>query len=136
MPLILLKIFSLAFLVNLLWEVSHSVLYKTCLELPLPKYVKLIIKASLKDAFFITLFYLITVLIFKNFYILQNYFQLAVFVFICLLFSFFDEIISLKYKRWQYAEQMPKIFGVGLTPFLELAVTGLIIFKSIFHIAL
>lgn len=128
MFLILLKIFILAFLINLFWEVSHSVLYKTCQKMPLNNYVKIILKASLKDAFFISLFYLITALIFNNFFILQNYFQLAAFALISLTFSFIDETISLKLGRWEYTAKMPKIFGVGLTPLFELAVTGLIVF--------
>lgn len=127
MIIIVIKIFILAFLINLFWEVCHSLLYQTCLKSPLKNYVKLILKASLKDAFFITSFYLMTVLIFKNFYVLNNNFQLAAFMVICLLFSYADEIISLHYKRWEYSKEMPKIFGAGLTPLFELAVTGLVV---------
>ena len=132
MLLILSKLFLFSFLLNLFYEVCHSVLYKTCLNMPLKNYVRLILKASLKDAWFISLFYLITAFIFDNFFILNNYFQLGAFIIICLGFSFIDEKISLKLGRWQYSEQLPKIFGVGLTPLLELAITGLIAFILIF----
>lgn len=128
MVIIIIKIFFFSFLLNLGWEVCQSVLYRTCQEKPLNDYVKLILKASLKDAFFISLFYLITTLIFNNFFILQNYLQLAAFVLLGLAFSFIDEKISLKLGRWRYADKMPKILGVGLSPLLELALTGIISF--------
>jgi len=132
MIFILLKIFLLSFLLNLVYEVCHSVLYKTCQEARLNFYVPLILKASLKDAFFISLFYLITVFLFRDFFILNNYWGLSAFIILCLAFSFVDEKISLKLGRWQYAANMPKIFGVGLTPLLELAITGALAFLLIF----
>jgi len=134
MLLILLKIFIAAFLLNLFWEVSHGVLYLTCQKMTLNNYVKVILKASLKDAFFILLFYLITVLIFNNYFILQNYFQLTIFILVCLIFSLVDEIISLKLKRWEYTDKMPRIFKVGLSPLLEVALTGVISFILIFSL--
>lgn len=132
MLLILLKLFFFSFLLNLCYEVCHSVLYTTCQKASLNFYVPLILKASLKDAFFISLFYLITAVIFRNYFILTNAFQLSLFAIICLAFSFFDEKISLKLGRWQYADNMPKIFNAGLTPLIELAVTGILAFTLIF----
>lgn len=134
MPLLLTNIFILSFLINLLWEVLHSQLYTTCLEMPLQDYIPLIISVSLKDAFFITLFYLITVAIFKNKNILKNSRQLILFTVLSLTFSFFDEKISLTMNRWEYAETMPTIFNVGITPLLEIAVTGILTFIYIFII--
>jgi len=133
MPLVIFfQIFFVSFLINLLWEVCHSQLYKTCLDLPLKKYIPLIIKASLKDGLWITLFFLITVLIFNNPNILANYLQLSIFVVFCLIFSFADEKISLKLKRWEYSPSMPKILGVGATPLLELAATGILTLFYVF----
>lgn len=129
---ILIQIFIISFFLNLLWEVIHSQLYTTCLESPLKKYIPLIIFASIKDWFFITLFYLISVFIFGSQNILDNYTQLSFFIIISLIFSFFDERISLKQKRWQYSSEMPTIFGVWITPLLEIAVTGVVCFWWVF----
>lgn len=131
---ILFQIFLVSFLINLLWEVIHSQLYTTCLKSSLKKYIPLIIGASLKDGFWISVFFLISVLIFKNVNILINHFQLSFFIFLSLSFSFIDEKISLKMKRWEYSKQMPKIFGVGITPLLEVAVTGILTFLYVFLI--
>ncbi len=125
MTSILLQIFFISFLINLFWEVLHSQLYETCWNLPLNKYISLIIKASLKDGFWVLLFYGISVLIFKNVNILNNYFQLLLFVVLSLSFSFIDEKVSLKLNRWQYSQTMPKIFGVGIAPLFEIVITGI-----------
>src|SRR3989344_4036202 len=119
------QIFIIAFLINLLYEVLHSQLYTTCLKMPLKKYIPLITIASVKDGIWISIFFAVSVLIFKNLIILTNYYQILFFIIIALTFAFIDEKISIKYKRWEYSSQMPKIFGVGITPLLELAITGM-----------
>jgi len=94
--------------------------------------IRLTVKMSLKDSFWISLFYLITVLIFKNINILNNYLQLSVFIIMALAFAFIDESISIKIGRWQYSKKMPKLFNVGITPLFELTVTGILVFIYIF----
>ena len=131
--ILLAKIFLVAFFINLLWEVLHSVLYETCLRMKLQNYVPLIVKMSIKDGLWIVFFYIITVLIFKNEIIIQNYLQLLIFSMLALSFSFIDERVSLKMRRWVYTKNMPIFFGVGLTPFLELAITGLLTFFLVFN---
>lgn len=129
---ILFQIFLISFLFNLLWEVLHSQLYLTCLKLPLKRFIPLIVGASLKDSFWISLFFLVSAALFRNINILQNSSQLLVFLFLAFLFAFFDEKISLKKKRWQYTKQMPKIVGVGISPLFELAITGILTFLYVF----
>lgn len=129
---ILVQIFIVSFFLNLLWEVIHSQLYTTCLEAPLKKYILLIIFASIKDAFFITLFYLISVFIFDDRKILENLNQILFFIVTSLTFSFIDEKVSLKQKRWQYTNEMPTIFGVWVTPLLEIAMTWVVCFWLVF----
>lgn len=132
MALALFQIFLISFLINLLWEVVHSQMYETCLKLPRKKFIPLIVGASLKDGLWISVFFLISVLIFGDVNILANLSQLAAFVLMALVFSFIDEKISLKLKRWEYSKQMPRIFGVGITPLIELAVTGIMTFFYVF----
>lgn len=100
--------------------------------MPLKKFIPLIVGASLKDGFWISLFFIISVLVFGNVNILTNQLQLLFFTFLALTFSFVDEKISLKMKRWEYSKQMPKIFGVGITPLLEVAITGILTFLYVF----
>ena len=131
---ILFRIFILSFLLNLLWEVSHSVLYKTCLKLSLKKYVPLMIKTSFKDGLLIIVIYLITIFMFNNINIINNYLQLSIFVVFSLILCYINEIVSIKYKRWEYADNMPKLLGVGITPLIQIAITGILTFLFVFLI--
>jgi len=132
MLLILFKVFLISFLINLAWEVGHSVLYDTCLKLPFKKYTRLIIWTSIKDGFWISLFYVISVYIFNNVNILTNNIQFLFFVIISLIFAFITEKIAIKYKRWEYSDKMPKILGVGITPLPQIALTGILTFLLVF----
>jgi hypothetical protein len=131
---ILFQVFLISFLLNLLWEVIHSQLYTTCIKLPLKKFITLIIKASICDGLWITLFFLISVMIFKNVNILANPTQLFVFILLVLVFSYIDEKISLRMKRWKYSKKMVRVFGVGISPLLELIITGMLTLFYVFLI--
>lgn len=94
----------------------------------LPTLTELLLKMSVKDGVWISIFYLITYAIFGNINPLDNWMQVAVFTAIALMFAFVDEKISVNLGRWEYGPKMPLVYGVGLTPLLELAVTGIIVF--------
>ena len=117
-------LFVVAFFLNILWELWHSQLYETCRAMPLGRYVRLITVMSIKDALWITLFYSVTVFLFHNTAIFEKPPQFIAFLSFALVFSFIDEKISLARGRWHYAKEMPTIFGVGITPLFEVAVTG------------
>lgn len=129
---IIAKIFLVAFFLNLLYELAHSLLYKTCLNITLQKYVPLIIKASFYDGAWIALIYLAVYLPFGNKNIIDNYFQIALFFIISILFAYFWELYSIKNKRWEYSSKMPLIFGVGVTPIFQLFLTGFISLLIVF----
>ncbi len=117
-------LWAVAFFLNFFWEVWHSQLYTTCLPLPLPKVIRLLTGMSFRDAVWITLSYALSVWIFGTANPFTNKVQLIVFVVWLLLFSWVAEVWALKNKRWEYAPSMPIVFGVGLSPFVELAITG------------
>lgn len=123
-----LKVLLTSSLINLAWEVAHSPLYETALAMPIQQYSPMILGMSIKDGLWITLFYALTAILFKNADILKNRGQLCAFAIIALTFSFLDEKISLELGRWEYAASMPTLLGIGLTPLLELAVTGMLAF--------
>ncbi|OGZ63038.1 MAG: hypothetical protein A3C58_00595 [Candidatus Staskawiczbacteria bacterium RIFCSPHIGHO2_02_FULL_34_10] len=126
MIVLLVKIFVIAFFINLLYEVLHSVLYKTCLESNLQKYIRLILKAAIFDGFVITIIYYIEYIIFKNQNLFYSSSQIITFSLISLFFAYIWEIYSLKKKKWEYSNKMPLILGVGITPFLQLCMTGIL----------
>jgi hypothetical protein len=114
--------------INFFWENLHCFLYTTCTAQSLGGRIILLLIASLKDAFWVTVFYLITVYLFKNKDILKNIKQVLFFILLCFAFAFADEKISLYYGRWDYSPLMPLVFGVGLSPLMELAATGALSF--------
>lgn len=123
---VLIGIFFIAFFVNLLYEILHSVLYKTCLEAPLKKYIFLILKAAAFDGFVISAMYFAVYLIFRNQNTFFNFYQLSVFLLANLIFAYLWEAYSLPKKKWVYSEKMPLVFGVGITPLIQLPLTGLL----------
>lgn len=130
--MIYLEIFIIVFFLNFVWEFWHCGLYNEIHKMSLKEVTHLLTKMSLKDGFWVTLFYAITVFIFGNVNIFENYTQLALFIILSFSFSFIDEKVSLKLGRWSYTKQMPTILGVGVTPLLEVAVTGVMALALVF----
>lgn len=108
-----LAIFIVALGINFLYELFHSQLYTTCLKAPLPKYAYLLCKGAIFDAFVITGLYLVFGA------------HLISFILACLTVAYLWEWYSLKVKKWEYAPTMPIVLGVGITPLLQLALTGI-----------
>ncbi|MDO8529813.1 MAG: hypothetical protein Q7S10_00155 [bacterium] len=137
MTLLLPGIFFVAFFLNLLYEVLHSILYETCLKAPLKKYIYLILKAALFDGMVIVLIYFDTYLIFKNQNPFSDAYQVMIFIVSSLLFAYIWEIYSLKKGKWEYSASMPIVLGVGVTPLVQLSLTGLasiyIVFQFLYN---
>jgi ABC-type multidrug transport system permease subunit len=128
------RLFLIAFSLNLVYELCHSVLYKTCLEAPLKRYVFLILKAAIVDGLWISTFYLITYYIFGYVNPFNNYLQLLAFLVISVLFAYAWELYSVKNRRWEYAKTMPLILGAGITPLVQLVTTGVVTFYLLFNV--
>lgn len=127
-------LFVSAFFINFVWEVWHSQLYTTCLSMPLPQVIRLLTLMSLKDAGWITLFYGILQITLTPENPLTSPLFLGMFVSITLIFAYAVERHAISTKRWEYAPSMPCIFGVGVTPLLELAVTGVLALAVTFFV--
>ena len=124
---------SIFLVLNLIWEFSHSVLYNDTSGIPKTLHL---ITASFTDVLWIFLIFIIISLIYKNINWINNpkskhYFIIAVFgIFLAIII----ELINLNLGRWSYLEAMPTILGIGLSPLLQLATTGIIsllIYKKI-----
>ncbi|MDP3918885.1 MAG: hypothetical protein Q8Q35_03235 [Nanoarchaeota archaeon] len=115
-------VFSISFLLNLCWEVSHSVLYDWTI-LPLKNefgyYVGRILFSTLGDALAILAIFLII-----NF--IQTKFKYYIMIGLGLLYSIIIEIKAKMLNSWTYNEYMPLIFGLGLTPLIQIAITGVL----------
>jgi len=113
------------FILNIIWESSHHSLY---LDLSgIPKYPHLII-ASFADTLILIGIFVLVALKNKNFNWIRYPCKLdyLLVVVISLAVAIIIELINLKLGRWEYTTAMPTLFGMGLSPLIQLALTGII----------
>ncbi len=128
---------SISLVLNLVWEFSHFVLYNDTSGIPKTLHL---IMASFTDVLWIFLIFAIISLIYKNMNWINKP-QLKHYALIILLgfiLSTLIELINLNLGRWSYLETMPTIFGIGLTPLIQLVTTGilsLLIYKKIVNLS-
>jgi hypothetical protein len=118
-------VFFIAFILNAVWEFLH---YRLYFDLSgISKYPHLLL-ATFTDAIIITIIFLIISLKNKNIKWINKPKKLDYLLIILfgLIVAIFIEIRALKIERWAYKEIMPTIFGVGLSPLMQLAVTGVL----------
>lgn len=115
----------LAFTLNLLWEFSHYSLYVDLSGIQ--KYPHLVLASFVDMLLILSIFALIS---FKN----KNIGWMGnprrrdfVWVILSGLFiAAIIEIINLKLERWEYTSAMSTFFGIGMSPLIQLALTGVI----------
>ncbi len=127
---VVLLIFIFSYLLNFVWESWHAVYLYEEHTMNARKFVFMIGYASMVDAFLILLMYFIVALLWREFFWIWKFRgeQVAVFVAAALLIAVFIEYRAVfLLDKWRYSVLMPQIFGIGLSPLVQLAVTGLIV---------
>jgi len=114
-------VFILAFLLNVVWENLHAVLYTSYKGGEITQFI--LIRASLFDAVVITCFLL--PFLFLPF--LKN--KLWLILLIGTLIAVINEWYGLTTSRWAYNSFMPIVpfFEVGLTPMFQLGLLGCLV---------
>jgi hypothetical protein len=116
-------VFVISFILNLVWENIHSILYLRYQGGPITEFI--LARAALSDAVYITFagLIIITMSHFK--------YRLYLATFLLLVLSVMIEKIALESSRWVYKDIMPivPILKVGLTPAIQLALLGHVTFK-------
>ncbi|MEX0920110.1 MAG: hypothetical protein WDZ69_00835 [Candidatus Pacearchaeota archaeon] len=134
----ILSIGLIAFFLNLLWETLHSPLYVCRLPSFLPEVIKdcsllladeyWLIIASLIDGISIVFLIFIMSLVKGNFSWVKNPKKNSylVFAFLGILLAVIYELYAYALGMWGYTDSMPVIFGIGLSPLVQLATTGVL----------
>lgn len=127
----ILILFICSYLLNLLWEVVHSLLYnwnQFPLENNIYFYIPKILKATLGDAFIVSIIFAINSLFRKKieWICLIKKIDYLVFILFGLIFAILIELRALTLGLWSYSQYMPTILGIGLTPLIQLSITGII----------
>ena len=92
-------------------------------------YVKMVSYVSFMDGLLIILIYLIISICLKNINWIKknNMFNYASFFLIGLIIAVIIEILNVYiYNRWSYNSNMITLFGIGISPLFQLAITGII----------
>ncbi len=123
--IILIKLALIVLLLNLIWEFSHYGLYTDLTGIP--SILHLII-ASLTDLVLISLIFLIISVFRKNMGWIEgpkrsDYFIIILFG---IIIAAIIEVYSLSNGRWAYTNLMPTIFGIGISPLIQLFTTAIL----------
>ncbi len=120
----ILSIGFVALILNIIWEFSHSSWYIHLSESP--KYLHLI-TASFGDVLTIFGIFAAVSLKNRNFIWIKNpkKFDYLLIILLGLIVAVFVELINLDLGRWAYTAAMPTIFGIGVSPLIQLAFTGI-----------
>ncbi len=128
-------IFASSYLLNLLWEVAHSMLYNWNIS-PLKNdvyfYIPKILQATFADALIISGIFLLNCLFRKGckWIFMPKRADYLLFISAGLISSIIIEVNALSRGLWAYSQHMPLVFGIGLTPLIQLAITGMIVISS------
>ena len=125
----LFTLFTFTFLLNFLWESLHSVYLYEGHDFSSLRYVNVMVYVSMIDGLLVIVMYLITAAIYRKIIWLQDIVHKYIFTFIS-----FGIIITtvIEYRalyvldKWSYTELMPTIFTLGLSPLVQLSITGII----------
>jgi len=120
-----LLLIGVALVLNLIWEFSHYRLYVDLSGIsPVPH----LLLASFTDMIILTVIFSAISLKNKNLEWIQKPSRLdyVLIVVFGILVATFIELRALRIERWAYQELMPTIFGIGLSPLLQLFVTGIV----------
>lgn len=131
-------VFAVSFLLNLFWEVMHSVLYDwnaAPLENSVYFYVPRILYSTLGDGIVIALIFgFLSALNGGTAWVRMPRFRDMLFlVFSGLFFAVLIEIRAHAFNWWSYNGYMPLVFGIGLTPLIQLSITSLVTLWALRH---
>ena len=97
-------LFSFSFLLNFFWEALHAVYLYQHHDFDATTYVPMLFYVSSMDSLMVSFFLILSLVV-----------------------GFIIEYRAIFYThRWLYRKTMPTIFGVGLSPLLQLSVTGIL----------
>jgi hypothetical protein len=117
-----LLMFGVAYVLNLIWERTHVQLYDVHLP-PLDTW-SLLIRATFWDAVIITGVYLLIDTKDRR----LRYVLSAV---ICLGVAIFIEQRAFAEGRWSYLPSMPLMFGMGLSPLVQLPLLAIVTYEIV-----
>ena len=126
---LLLSLFIFSFFLNFVWESFHSVFLYEGHNFNAARYIPMIGYVSNIDSMLILGMYVVVALLWKNLSWIKQIkkYQIALFIVLGLIIASFIEYRAIfVLERWSYSSLMPTVFGIGLSPLVQLSATGLL----------
>ncbi len=123
------SMFAFAFLLNFFWEAFHSVYLYEHHNFKALRYFRMLVYVALIDALFLMLDYLGVGLLLKDLHWvrIRRFAPYLLFAAIGLITAYGIEMRAVYFlHRWRYSPAMPLLLGVGVSPLVQLSITGLI----------
>lgn len=128
LAVLLLVIFGFAFPINFLWEALHAVYLYQRHDFQAVTYVPMLLYVTTIDGLIIEGLYLVVAVASRRlFWIepLRKRHQLAFACGGCAVAAVIEYRAVFVDHRWTYSPIMPTVFGIGLSPLIQLSATGL-----------
>lgn len=122
----------IVFILSMIWEFSHQILYVDLSGIE--KYAHLVI-ASFMDVIIILSLFMIVSLKNKNAVWIKKpcLFDYVLISLFGIIAAVLIEKINLTLGRWEYATIMPTILGIGISPLVQLSLTGIVSLAILHH---
>lgn len=123
----LINIFLLSYMLNFIWESLHAYfLYEGTRYLSTAIYIRMVLYTATMDALFILLLFLTTALLLKDQeWPLKKKGYYVFFILGLLLAAGIEYNAIFLTHKWSYSALMPTVFGIGLSPLIQLSSTGI-----------
>ena len=126
--LVLISIFICSYMVNFIWEALHAAFLYEDHDFNAMKYVLMVSYVSLIDGLLVLGIYLFMAALWRDLAWLQEINRKQIFTVVItglLLAAAIEYRKVIVTRAWSYNRLMPTIFGLGLSPLLQLSSTGL-----------
>ncbi|MFZ0728463.1 MAG: hypothetical protein WAM61_21980 [Desulfobacterales bacterium] len=126
---LLFSVFCFSFLFNFFWEALHAVYLYHRHDFDAAHYVPMLLYVSSMDGLIVLGLYLFVSVLWLNLFWIKLFLKRQILVFILsgIVVATITEYLSVfYYHRWSYKEIMPTIFGIGISPLVQLSLTGFI----------
>ncbi len=121
------KLFFLSYIFNFLWESIHAYLFYAGHQVYTAGfYFRMVAYAATMDALLIILLYFIVALLLRNIFWDKKEGYLLFFLFGLVVAAVIEYHAVFLAGKWSYNAYMPTIFGIGLSPLIQLSLTGLL----------
>jgi hypothetical protein len=128
---ITLSIFALSFFLNYVWESYHAVFLYEKHNFRAEKYVQMLTYVSVVDSFIIAGIYLFIAALWKDLFWLRAMNIKHIWTVCALgvaLAAFIEYRNVFILKIWSYKALMPTLFGIGISPLVQLPAAAMLVF--------